>query len=86
MKLTLQSAHVASPEQGEGCLVFCDGWLVAVLVQLSELHQEDAGRWFLEAGFGRLQGPVQPTFANLDKAQAWVLREMAGEELPTLAA
>jgi hypothetical protein len=34
----------------EGCLIFADDRLVAVLVRLSQLHEELAGRWYLERG------------------------------------
>jgi hypothetical protein len=60
-----------SAKDEEGCLVFADGRLVAVLVRLSDEHGEMAGRWFLEAGFGRLDGPQHPTFVDLEAAQAW---------------
>lgn len=67
-----------SEREGAGRLVFEDDRLVAVLVQLSAIQGEAAGRWFLEAGFGELQGPVFPTFADLDEACAWIEAEIAG--------
>lgn len=36
----------------ESRLVFGDGVLVAVLVRLSKDHRADAGKWFLDPGFG----------------------------------
>lgn len=46
---------------------------MGILVRLSGEHYEkDAGRWFLEAGFGRLCGPSHPTFADLVEAEHWV--------------
>jgi hypothetical protein len=37
-----------------GQLILVHGKLAGVLVQLSDVHQEIAGQWFLEAGFGPL--------------------------------
>jgi hypothetical protein len=34
--------------------------------------------WFLEAGFGRVDDPRQPKFADLDKAQDWIMQRLAG--------
>jgi hypothetical protein len=57
----------------EGLLVFADGRLVAVLVRLSDQHDE-AGYWFLEAAFGMRDG--HRTFADLEIAQNWISREL----------
>jgi len=40
-------------------------------------HEELSGRWFLEAGFGRLAGPDHPTFFDLDAAQDWISQCLA---------
>lgn len=77
MDLTLQLVLVDSGEEGEGRLVFRDGRLVAVLVRLSELHGDQAGCWFLEKGFGLLDGPQHPSFADLDAATAWIKARLA---------
>ena len=49
MKLTLQAVQVANGHDEEGRLVFADGRLIAVLVQLSDMHEEqggpDTGSW-----------------------------------------
>ncbi|WP_425324322.1 Crp/Fnr family transcriptional regulator [Methylobacterium frigidaeris] len=60
----------------EGQLVFANGFLVAVLVRLSEDHGDDVGKWFLEAGFGRVDDPGEPKFAELDDAQEWIQRRL----------
>ncbi|MHC2088895.1 hypothetical protein [Methylobacterium sp. CM6244] len=60
----------------ESHLVFADGFLVAILVQLSEQHEHEAGKWFLEAGFGRVHHQNAPKFANLDVAQDWIERQL----------
>jgi hypothetical protein len=60
----------------DGQLVFRDGFLVAVLVRLSEEHEEDAGKWFLEAGLGRVNdGPAAKFF------HAWFASELRSVKL-----
>ena len=77
MSLQLQPVRVATGSRDtESQLVFSDGFLVAVLVQLSDEHADTAGRWFLEAGFGRVDAPHAPTFADLDEAQAWIADQL----------
>jgi hypothetical protein len=41
-------------------------------VPLSEEHDRKAGRWYLEHGFGKLDGPAHPIFNDLNEAQDWV--------------
>ena len=78
MSLRLQPVRVETGSHDTVCqLVFADDFLVAALVQLSDEHGDDAGMWFLEAGFGPVDGPDQPTFANLDEAQDWIERRQA---------
>jgi hypothetical protein len=56
MSLHLQPICLAtSSDDSESQLVFSDDCLVAVLVRLSEFHEEDAGMWYLEAGFGMVR-------------------------------
>lgn len=78
MNVALQPVRVetGSPDE-EGCLAFVDGRLVAVLVRLSDQHDGAMGHWFLEHGFGRLDGPAHPTFANLEAAQDWISLRLA---------
>ena len=78
MSLHLQSVRVATGPDEEGLLVFTgDRRLVAVLTHLSDQHDELAGHWFLEAGFGLLGGCSHPTFTDLDAAQDWMGRHLA---------
>ncbi len=79
MILTSRPVRLATGGNDEnGCLVFVDDRLVAVLVQLSEAHKGLAGHWFLEAGFNRrLDEPVEPTFADLEAAQGWITRRLS---------
>jgi hypothetical protein len=60
----------------DGCLVLANGRLVAALIRLSDGHAEMAGRWYLEHGFGPLDGPTHPTFSDLDSAQGWIARRL----------
>jgi hypothetical protein len=77
MKLGFQPVMVDTnaPDE-EGSLVFADNRLVAVLVRLSKEHGRKAGRWYLEHGFGKLDGPAHPIFADLDEAQDWVAQRV----------
>ncbi|KAB1080593.1 hypothetical protein [Methylobacterium soli] len=77
MSLHLQPVRVAtSSDDSESQLVFAEGFLVAMLVHLSEQHEDDAGRWFLEAGFGRIPSRDHPTFLDLDEAQTWIRQQL----------
>jgi hypothetical protein len=77
MSLRLQPVHVATGSgDTESLLVFADDFLVAVLVHLSDDHEDSAGMWFLEAGFGPVDDPSPPTFADLDQAQGWIERRL----------
>lgn len=78
MSVSFQPVQVAIGSDGaESRLVLHDGALVAVLVLLSELHGDDAGRWYLEAGFGRLDHSRPPTFVDLDEARAWIAKRLS---------
>lgn len=78
MSLRLQPVHVATGcHDTESQLVFADGFLVAVLVHLSDDHEDVAGMWFLEAGFGSVDTTTPPTFADLDDAQSWIEQRLA---------
>jgi hypothetical protein len=53
MKMDFQPVRVATgSDDQEGVLAFANDQLIAVLVRLSELHEELTGSWFLEASFG----------------------------------
>ncbi len=78
MSLHLQSVRVGNGFDEEGLLVFdTDQRLVAVLVRLSEQHEHQVGHWFLEVGFGPVDGPNHPAFASLDEAQDWIGQQIA---------
>ena len=78
MILTLQPVRVGTGADEEGMLVFDkDRRLVAVLTHLGDHYDGVSGHWFLEVGFGRLEGPDHPTFADLDAAQTWISQGLA---------
>ena len=78
MNLYLQPVQVATGSTDtESHLVFANDFLVAVLVRLSDEHEADAGRWCLEAGFGPIDDPRPPTFADVDEAKAWIANRLA---------
>ncbi|KAA0121634.1 hypothetical protein CIW48_22835 [Methylobacterium sp. P1-11] len=77
MSLTLQPVQIATgSDDVEGQLVFADSSLVAVLVQLSDQHDYDAGKWFLEAGFGPIDPILPPLFADLEEAKTWIVEQL----------
>ncbi len=78
MTFSLQPMRVATGFDEEGMMVL-DGEqrLVAVLVRLSDDNEVAPGQWYLEAGFGRLDGGSHPTFSNLDMAQDWISQRLA---------
>jgi len=75
MSFRFQPVRVGNGFDEEGLLAFdADQRLVAVLVHLSDLNEVAPGQWFLEVGFGALDGPNHPTFADLDEARDWITR------------
>ncbi|UYW34497.1 hypothetical protein [Methylorubrum extorquens] len=77
MSLRLQPIQVATGSADtESHLVLSEGFLVAVLTRLSDDHEDRAGMWFLEAGFGRVDHPNPPTFSDLDEALSWIDRQL----------
>lgn len=78
MNHRLQPVQVAAGSKDqESRLVFHDGFLVAILIRLSEEHESDAGRWFLEAGFGQVDRVRSAPFTDLDEAQAWIVGQLS---------
>ncbi|GJE44807.1 hypothetical protein [Methylobacterium soli] len=78
MTLRLQPAQVETgSDDTESRLVFDDERLVAVLVRLSDRHESDAGKWFLEVGFGCVDDPRKPIFRDLGEAERWISGRLA---------
>jgi hypothetical protein len=78
MTLTLQPIRVATGFDEEGMMVLDEEQrLVAVLVRLSDENEVAPGQWYLEAGFGRIDGIKHPGFSNLDMAQDWISQRLA---------
>jgi hypothetical protein len=79
MSLTLQPIRVATGFDEEGMMVLDEEQrLVAVLVRLSDENEVAPGQWYLEAGFGRIDGTSHPHFSNLDMAQDWISKRLTG--------
>jgi hypothetical protein len=78
--ITLQAMPVmADGGRHEGQLVLADGQLVAVFTCVTPEEtaggQEQAGGWFLEAGFGPCSSLISappPVLADLEAAVSWV--------------
>jgi len=81
MTFILQPIRVATGFDEEGMMVLDEEQrLVAVLVRLSDENEVAPGQWYLEAGFGRLDGITHPTFADLDAAQEWISQRLTGRQ------
>jgi hypothetical protein len=73
MSFTFKPIRVATGFDEEGMMVLDEKQrLVAVLVRLADENEVAPGQWYLEAGFGRLDGGSHPLFSNLDMAQDWI--------------
>jgi hypothetical protein len=78
MSFSLHPVRVATGFDEEGMMVLDEEQrLVAVLVRLSDENEVAPGQWYLEAGFGRLDGGSHPLFSNLDMAQDWISQRVA---------
>ncbi len=78
MSLTLQPIRVATGFEEDGMMVLDEeDRLVAVLVRLSDENEVAPGQWYLEAGFGQIDGVQHPGFADLDTAQDWISQRLA---------
>jgi hypothetical protein len=71
----MQPTRLAA-DDNDGLLVFSKAGLVAVLMRLSELHEQAAGQWFLEAGFGELDRHKHAIFPDLDTAKNWIVERI----------
>ena len=81
MTLRLKPVQVATGFDEDGMLVFAGDRLVAVLVRLSEAHEDlgVAGHWHLEAGFGLGRTGKERPFPDLEAAQAWISQHLPGD-------
>jgi hypothetical protein len=71
LKVTFAPVRVAGVDE-EGALAFLEDDLVAVLTHLGSDYAENSGRWYLETGFGRLDGHDHPSFVDLAEAGQWI--------------
>ncbi len=78
MTLILQSVRVATGFDEDGMMVLDEQQrLLAVLTHISDKNEVAPGQWYLEAGFGRLDGINHPTFADLNAAKEWICQRLA---------
>jgi hypothetical protein len=78
MTLTLQPIRVATGFDEEGMMVLDEQQrLLAVLTHISDENEVAPGQWYLEAGFGRIDGINHPAFADQDAAQEWISQRLA---------
>jgi hypothetical protein len=67
-----QEVLVDTDRGGIGQLVFADGLLLALLVQLDERQLDQAGFWFLDVVFGAFAPDMHPAFPDLPAADRWI--------------
>jgi hypothetical protein len=77
VNLRTEPVRVANGSDEDGVLVFTgDDRLAAIVTRLSERHDDLAGLWFLEVGFGPVDGPSHPTFSSIDAALDWISQRL----------
>ena len=68
-----QSRIRTDSDDSNGVLLFDDGELVAILIELAdESHGDQRGRWIVEAIFGVQRARNSKTFARASDAADWV--------------
>lgn len=72
MDLKLVPIGIAVRGSVKGCLVFLSDSLVAVLVLLGELHEDNAGKWFLEIAFHEKISCRCRVFNSMIEAESWI--------------
>ncbi|TGD97664.1 hypothetical protein [Methylobacterium nonmethylotrophicum] len=72
MDLKLVPVEIAVSGSVEGRLVFLADSLVAVLVLLGDLHEGNAGKWFLEIAFHEKIIDRGHIFGSLIEAESWI--------------
>ena len=73
-----ETSILVDHEDRQGCLVFANAALAAVLVRLDiPDHGELVGSWFLETGYGPCDRKVDP-FPSREAALAWVSDCLSG--------
>ena len=78
MSLILQPVRVGNGSDEEGMLVFDEEQrLMAVLTHLSDQYDGVSGHWYMETGYGLLEGLGHPTYADLDTAQEEIRQRLA---------
>jgi hypothetical protein len=45
---------------------------MAMLLRLSDMHETDSGKWYMEVGFGRVADLSPSLFTDIQQAQAWI--------------
>ncbi len=56
----------------KGQLVYVEGTLIAVVSELSDTHNGDSGRWFIEASFGQLDAKQHRTFTTFEELSEYI--------------
>ncbi|TNC13685.1 hypothetical protein FF100_13030 [Methylobacterium terricola] len=73
MDLRFFNVSMAVRGSEQGCLVFFGGNLVAVLVLLGDLHEDNTGKWFLEIAFHERIINHGNLFGSMKEAETWLM-------------
>lgn len=82
MTVSFEPVVLDSCVDNEAVLVFREGRLIAVVSRLGELHQELAGRWFVETTFDAGQRTPAHPFRDLSEVESWIGAPSAVEPQP----
>ncbi len=77
MDLKLVPIAIAVHGSAEGRLVLLSESLVAILVLLGDLHEDNAGKWFLEIAFHEKISCRCRLFNSMIEAERWIKDCMA---------
>jgi hypothetical protein len=74
MAITFQPVRLPRELDSEALLVLKDGVLLAIVCKLSEIHEEQAGRWYPELVLADAARRTWPAPATLQIVTDWVQR------------
>lgn len=72
MNLKFTPITIAVRGSTEGHLVFLDDSLVAILVLLGNLHEDNAGKWYMETAFHESMVGKGHIFGSIIEAENWI--------------
>ena len=71
-KIRFESVRLDNGFGEEGVLAYRDGRLLLVASRLSSMHEEMAGRWYIEIDLSIPWPGHDATFGSLDQLEQWI--------------